>query len=56
VNCPEIPAIWLMPSAMPHWRAGKASVRMAGMEMITIDASIVAMVTLSVVLESAIHL
>ena len=28
-NCPAIPAIWLMPSAMPRWRAGNASVRMA---------------------------
>jgi len=28
-NWPAMPAIWLMPSAMPRWRAGKASVRMA---------------------------
>ena len=28
-NCPAMPAIWLMPSAMPRWRAGNASVRMA---------------------------
>ena len=29
MNWPEIPAIWLMPSAMPRCRAGNASVRMA---------------------------
>src|ERR1035441_3707949 len=28
-NCPQITEIWLMPSAMPRWRAGKAPVRMA---------------------------
>ena len=28
-NWPEMPAIWLMPSAMPRWLAGNASVRMA---------------------------
>jgi hypothetical protein len=28
-NWPEMPAIWLMPSAMPRWRAGNASVKMA---------------------------
>ena len=28
-NCPEIPAIWLMPSAMPRLFAGNASVRIA---------------------------
>ena len=28
-NWPEIPAIWLMPSAMPRWLAGNASVRIA---------------------------
>ena len=29
MNCPEIPAIWLMPSAMPRLFAGNASVRIA---------------------------
>ena len=29
MNEPLIPAIWLMPSAMPRWSSGKASVRMA---------------------------
>ncbi len=28
-NCPEIPAIWLTPSAMPRLLAGNASVRIA---------------------------
>ena len=28
-NCPEIPAIWLMPSAMPRLLAGNASVKIA---------------------------
>ncbi len=28
-NWPEIPAIWLIPRAMPRCRAGNASVRMA---------------------------
>ncbi len=28
-NCPEIPAIWLTPSAMPRLFAGNASVRIA---------------------------
>ena len=28
-NCPEMPAIWLMPSAMPRLLAGNASVRIA---------------------------
>ena len=28
-NWPEMPAIWLMPSAMPRWLAGNASVRIA---------------------------
>ena len=28
-NCPEIPAIWLMPRAMPRLLAGNASVRIA---------------------------
>ena len=28
-NWPEMPAIWLMPSAMPRWPAGNASVRIA---------------------------
>ncbi len=30
MNCPEIPATWLMPIAMPRWLGGNASVRMAG--------------------------
>ncbi len=30
MNEPAMPATWLMPSAMPRWLAGKASVRMAG--------------------------
>ena len=29
MNWPEMPQIWLMPSAMPRWWAGKASVRIA---------------------------
>jgi hypothetical protein len=29
MNWPAIAAIWLMPSAKPRWRAGKASVRIA---------------------------
>ncbi len=28
-NCPEMPAIWFTPSAMPRLPAGNASVRMA---------------------------
>ncbi len=29
MNEPLIPATWLMPSAMPRWCSGKASVRIA---------------------------
>ena len=36
MNCPEIPAIWLMPSAMPRWCAGNASVRIAAAFAISI--------------------
>ena len=37
MNWPEIPAIWLMPSAMPRLLAGKASVRIAAELAISID-------------------
>ena len=36
-NWPEIPAIWLMPSAMPRCVAGNASVRIAAEFAISID-------------------
>ena len=36
MNCPEMPEIWLMPSAMPRCRAGNASVRMAAALAISI--------------------
>ena len=37
MNIPAIPAIWLMPSAMPRWLAGNASVRIAAELAISID-------------------
>ena len=37
MNCPEIPAIWLTPSAMPRLSAGNASVRIAAELAISID-------------------
>ena len=37
MNCPEIPAIWLMPRAMPRLLAGKASVRIAAELAISIE-------------------
>jgi len=36
-NIPAIPAIWLMPRAMPRWLAGNASVRIAAELAISID-------------------
>jgi hypothetical protein len=36
-NCPEMPAIWLMPSAIPRWPGGNASVRMAAAFAISIE-------------------
>ena len=37
MNCPDSAEIWLMPSAMPRWWAGKASVRIAAELAISIE-------------------
>ena len=38
-NWPEMPATWLMPSAVPRWPSGNASVRIAAELAISIDAA-----------------